>query len=190
MKFCFSFFLIFVLALSCTANPQDKKTPNIGATFIIAKCGTCKTKGEITLSPPNHGQHRGAIEAKSHWDIDLKCPICSGRGRLKTYRTSMPPVRDGTPPCTSCGWTGVERCRKCIGTGTARCKAPGCKNGWIITKRSTTNSRHATSAHMKTSVTPCTECKGLGKVKCAECEGLRARTCRRCNGLGMGKEKK
>ena len=182
--------VVAVFAAVAMATPTADEAPEIGAKTIIVKCGICKGSGKLVLSPPDHGQYRGSIEPKSHWDIRLACPICSGRGRIKAYRTSMPPVKDGTPPCTTCGWTGVEKCRKCTGTGVVRCTAPDCKNGWIITKHSTTTSKHASSAHMKTKVAPCPECKGLGKVSCAECEGLRATVCRKCNGLGKGKEKK
>ena len=167
-----------------------EQPPQNGARFTTSKCPARKGEGKLVLSPPAHGQYRGAIEPKSHWDIRLACTICGGKGRVKTYRTSMPPIKDGPPPCPTCGWTGVEKCRKCSGAGIVRCKAPDCKNGWNVTKYSTTSSKHASSGHMKTKVTPCPECKGLGKVVCADCEGLRATPCRKCNGLGQGKEKK
>ena len=108
------------LAIAALAAPSAEETPDVGAKTIIVKCGICRGSGKLVLTPPDHGQYRGAIEPKSHWDIRLACPICGGKGRVKTYRTVMPPVKDGTPPCTTCGWTGVEKCRKCTGTDVLR----------------------------------------------------------------------
>jgi len=182
---------LFALAFALAATLCGaQNTAQEGAVQIVAKCNACNGDGKLVLTPPDHGQHRGAIEPKSHWDVRIACPACGGKGRLKVYRTSMPPLKDGPPPCTTCGWTGVERCRKCSGSGLVKCTATNCKGGWIVTKQSTTYSKHASSSYTKTKVSPCTECKGLGKVVCAECEGLRGTMCRKCNGLGRGKERK
>lgn len=159
----------------------------IGAHAMIVKCAMCEGKGKLVCRPPDHGQYKGAIEAKSHWDVRMDCPFCGGRGRRRAYRTSMPPVRGGPPPCASCGWTGVEKCRTCVGSGAMRCKAGECRNGWNVTRELGTAVRHSSSKKVK--VAPCRECRGFGKVICPYCDGLGATLCRKCRGTGQGKER-
>jgi len=193
MKNAMLFVLLSIGILGSTnvapAAEDAFSAPKNGVQKIIVKCKMCDGSGKLLCRPPDHGQYKGAIEAKSHWDVRMSCPFCNGRGRLKVYRTSMPPLRDGPPPCTSCGWTGVEKCHMCKGTGAVRCNEQDCRNGWVVSKQSATTSRYSSSSRMKVKVTPCAECKGVGKVTCTNCDGLRATVCRKCNGLGQDRKK-
>lgn len=187
----FAIRLIAALIASMIVAPATAAADEseVGAKTIVVKCKICDGAGKLVLRPPDHGQYIGAIEPKSHWDVRLACPFCGGKGKRKVYRTSMQPVKDGTPPCMSCGWTGVEKCRACSSSGAVRCNARDCRNGWNVSKVPLTNSSRSYSAKKKTLVTPCPECKGIGKVPCSSCDGMRATLCRKCNGLGRGKEK-
>ena len=40
------------------------------------------------------------------------------------------------------------------------------------------------SSRKPPTVTPCPECKGVGKVVCPVCKGMRADLCKRCFGTG------
>ena len=157
--------------------------PKIAAEKTRVKCAVCRGKGSLTVRPPDHGQYGGRIEALSHWDIKLDpCPICgNGHGRRTVWDLSQPEPR-ADPPCMTCGWSGLVPCRKCVASGIVKCPRSGCQDGWIVTKAQSASRR--SSARKPPTVTPCPECKGVGKVVCPACSGMRAELCRRCFGTG------
>ena len=157
--------------------------PKLAATKVRVKCPVCQGKGHLTLRPPDHGQYGGRIESRSHWDLKLDpCPICGrGHGWRKVWDLTQPEPST-EPPCMTCGWSGLVQCRKCLASGIAKCPRSDCKDGWIVTKAQSTYRRSST--RKPPTVTPCPECKGVGKVVCPACQGLRAELCKRCFGTG------
>lgn len=174
------------LAADGDAKGQTAATnapPKLAAEKVRVKCTVCKGKGQLTLRPPDYGQYGGRIESRSHWDIKLDpCPIC-GRGHgWRTVWDLTQPEPSTEPPCMTCGWSGLVQCRKCLASGIDRCPRPDCKDGWIVTKAQ--NGSRRSSSRKPPTVTPCPECKGVGKVVCPVCKGLRADLCKRCFGTG------
>ena len=159
----------------------------IGAARRVATCEICHGRGKLVLTPPDYGQHKGAIEHKSKWDVKIKCTVCDGRGKVARWRRDIPKPAgdDAPPPCSSCGWDGIVTCRKCTGTGVVACRHRNCKDGWIVTEQAQ-NSKYKKPPV----VTPCPECHGLGKVVCAECRGTGGLTCPRCHGVGRAEERR
>ena len=167
-------------------------------------CPACHGKKSVSLTPPNLGQFDGEIGVtqgqpfKIHrFDVKYdRCPLCDGSGRHErmTMQRQPPPAdSDATTPCSSCFATGATACQKCRKTGyisCTKCKSNRSKQpGWILTEEKTAG---RTSRHMKKIVTPCGECKGIGKVECPACEGRDGTICKKCNGVGFvpGKEHK
>ena len=188
MKKVYLIFFLTMAALGAVGETpaQGSATngaPKLAASKVRVKCAVCNGKGHLTLRPPDYGQHGGRIESKSHWDIKLDtCPVC-GRGHgWRTVWDLTQPEPSSEPPCLTCGWSGLTSCRKCLASGLAKCPRSDCKDGWIVTKAQNT-SRRSTSRKPPT-VTPCPECKGVGKVICPACQGLRAELCKRCFGTG------
>ena len=174
------------LAADGDAKGQTAATnapPKLPAEKVRVKCTVCKGKGQLTLRPPDYGQYGGRIESRSHWDIKLDpCPIC-GRGHgWRTVWDLTQPEPSTEPPCMTCGWSGLVQCRKCLASGIDRCPRPDCKDGWIVTKAQ--NGSRRSSSRKPPTVTPCPECRGVGKVVCPVCKGLRADLCKRCFGTG------
>ncbi len=158
----------------------------------VEPCPACHGKRSLSLTPPNLGQFDGEIGVtpgkpfKTHrWDVSYDaCPLCEGTGRHERWTMArVPPPGDGLAACVTCLGTGIVPCQKCRKTGYAQCakckssKAPG----WILTEEKTAG---RTSRHKKKIVTPCAECKGIGKVQCASCEGRGGTICKKCNGEG------
>ena len=157
--------------------------PKLAAEKVRVKCTVCKGKGQLTLRPPDYGQYGGRIESRSHWDIKLDpCPICGrGHGWRMVWDLAQPEPST-EPPCMTCGWSGLVQCRRCLASGIDRCPRPDCKDGWIVSKVQNTSRR--SSSRKPPTVTPCPECKGVGKVVCPVCKGMRADLCKRCFGTG------
>ncbi len=108
-------------------------------------------------------------------------------------------------PCAKCNWTGIEPCRKCGGKGVVKCTGSDCKNGWTVTKTSTSCTKSRSGGNSlslsgsrrqsggsrvsrkeeRISVSVCPDCGGAALVKCGECGGRRAIPCRKCNGTGV-----
>ncbi len=176
--------VVFLLCLGLTlaAGFSMAAAPAVhGMRTVTVSCATCNKTGQLRLRPPDKGQHDGSINAKSHWDVKLACPVCGGKGKRKVYRLKTDPIAE-VPACRACGWTGVERCRKCRATGLVKCPGRDCRAGWIIEKQPVGSGRN--NRHFKMSVTPCPECGGMGKIVCMECRGMEGTPCRACNGLG------
>ena len=157
-----------------------------GIRTVVVPCSLCaqskEGRGRLKLHPPDHGQNKGSINAKDHWDVRLTCPLCGGKGRRNVYRTEMRATLDDVPPCRVCGWTGVERCRKCKATGMVPCTARDCKGGWVVRKNEVGSGR--TNRHYRMSVEPCATCQGVGRVVCPDCRGMEGTRCRACSGMG------
>lgn len=173
---------IAVLAvLSAVADASTNVPPSLAATKTRVKCTICKGRGQLKVSPPDHGQFGGRIEHRSHWDVKLNpCPICErGRGWRTTWDLTQPEPTEAAP-CMKCGWSGIVHCRKCLASGIADCPRSDCKDGWLIEKTST----YRRSARKSASVKPCPDCKGVGKIVCRACNGMRAELCNRCFGTG------
>lgn len=180
--------LMVCLALVTIAapNPNAETPPENGIRKVMVPCSLCAKssvgRGRLKLHPPDHGQHKGSINAKDHWDVHLTCPLCGGKGRRTVYRLEVTHPIEDVPPCRTCGWSGVERCRKCRATGLLNCTARDCKNGWIVRKNEIGSGR--SNHHYKMSVEPCPTCHGVGRVVCPECRGLEGAPCRACSGMG------
>lgn len=176
--------IIVVLAAVAAAEVSTNQPPALAASKTRMKCAVCKGRGQLKVSPPDHGQYGGRIEHRSHWDIKLNpCPICErGRGWRETWDLTQPePKADA--PCTKCGWSGIVNCRKCLASGIADCPNSSCKDGWLIEK----TSQFHRSSRRRTSVKPCPDCKGIGKIVCRACKGMRAELCNRCFGTGKNR---
>ena len=188
-KICLTLFFLFaVLGAVADASSQGEsaatnRPPKLAAEKVRVKCSVCKGKGQLTLRPPDYGQYGGRIESRSHWDIKLdECPICGrGHGWRMVWNLTQPEP-SAEPPCMTCGWSGLVQCRKCLASGIIKCPRSDCKDGWIVTKSQSTSRR--SSSRKPPTVTPCPECKGVGKVICPTCQGLRAGLCKRCFGTG------
>ena len=159
-------------------------------------CPACHGKRSLALTPPNLGQFDGEIGVtqgtpfKTHrFDVKYdRCPLCDGIGRrqhLTFKRQPPPPDPSGMTACPACFATGATPCQKCRKTGFVSCTK--CQNdrskkpGWILTEEKTAG---RTSRHMKKTVSPCGECKGLGKETCPTCNGLGGAPCNKCMGSG------
>jgi hypothetical protein len=106
-------------------------------------------------------------------------------------KAKPPQDREGKEPCTTCWWSGVEPCRKCEHTGYIACSTcknsrRGSKPGWIVEEQATSG---RTSRHKKTTVTACSTCGGVGKVRCPACDGMGGQPCKRCKGDGYTQKK-
>jgi hypothetical protein len=160
-------------------------------------CPACHGKRSLSLTPPNLGQFDGEIGVapgvpfKTHrFDVRYdRCPLCNGSGRhehMTMQRLPPPADSDATTPCASCFATGATACQKCRKTGyisCTKCQSNHSKQpGWLLTEEKTAG---RTSRHMKKIVTPCGECKGIGKIECPACEGRGGTTCKKCNGEGF-----
>ena len=177
---------VTLLSLILQAPAEEfSATDENGMKKITVKCSLCaKSKeghGYIRIPAPDHGQDRGSINPKGHWDARIECPLCGGTGRRTVYRLETP-LYEALPPCPACGWSGVVKCRKCTATGLVPCKARDCKEGWVVRKIPTSTGR--TNKYYKMSVLPCKTCKGLGRVICPECRGMEGVRCRTCSGMG------
>ena len=178
---------VFCVVADVASQAADKTTknapPKLAATKTRVKCSVCRGKGTLTLRPPDHGQYGGRIESRSHWDIKLdQCPICGSGHGWRTVWDLTQPEPSPEPPCMTCGWSGLVQCRKCLASGISKCPRSDCQDGWIVTKVQNTSRR--SSARKPPTVSPCPECKGVGKVICPVCKGLRADLCKRCFGTG------
>ena len=106
-------------------------------------------------------------------------------------------------PCKKCNWSGILPCKKCNGHAVVKCTSKDCKNGWVVTKTTITNSHsgggirgghgafHSVGSHSRrttkretVTVTTCPECGGAALLRCPECGGERATICNKCSGLG------
>jgi len=184
MKLRFAAVLVFAAAALFAEVQGETPAPEVGLKAVVKKCQVCDGKGKLVLSPPDKGQHAGSGMSKRHWDVTSECPVCDGKGKRKTYRTFLR-VKDapeGMKACPNCGWAGCKPCRKCKGGGIVPCKCRGCENGWIITK---SDQLMSGKRRRPPTVTPCPECRGVGKVKCQDCEGTGGEPCRKCNGEGL-----
>ena len=186
MKVSRVFFAAAFSALACAAAeaPDGGAVPSRGVYHFKAKCRLCGGAGKISVAPPDKGQFDGLINSKSHWNSKAVCTACGGRGRREYLRTEVYPSGDVAemPPCRKCGWSGVEKCRKCVETGYVRCRNPGCSSGWNVVESSGSMSG---GRKKPPSVTPCAECRGLGKVVCAACGGRGGVPCSECKGVGF-----
>ncbi len=166
--------------------------------WSMEPCPACNGRKSLSLTPPNLGQFNGEIGvepgkpfASHRFDVKHdRCPLCSGSGRHKRFSMQRQPQPENAAvaPCASCLATGVAPCKKCRSTGYAACTK--CRNakkpGWILSEERTAG---RTSRHMRKIVTPCQECKGLGKVICPACEGLGGSVCKKCAGAGYVRRK-
>ncbi len=190
MKAILALSLCIVLGTAC-ADPQT----------TVSRCPACKGERSLSLTPPNLGQHDGEIGvtpgkpfANHRWDVKHdRCPLCKGTGRHEMWvlKGRPPEDRADKEPCTTCWWSGVEPCRKCEHTGYIAC--PNCKNfrrgskpGWIVEEQTTSG---RTSRHKKITVTACSTCGGVGKVRCPACDGMGGQPCKRCKGDGYTQKK-
>ena len=172
-----------VLAVFVSVADAITNAPtSLAASKVRIKCTVCKGRGHLKVSPPDLGQFGGRIEHRSHWDVKLNpCPICErGRGWRTTWNLTQPEPTESVP-CTKCGWSGIVHCRKCLASGIVDCTRSDCKDGWLIEK----SSSYRRSSRKPTSVRPCPDCKGIGKVVCHTCKGMRAELCNRCFGTGV-----
>ena len=178
--------LMALAAFIAVADTEPPPRQENGIRKITVPCSLCAKsplgRGRLKLHPPDHGQHKGSINAKDHWDVKLTCPLCNGRGQRTVYRLEMSKTLDDVPPCRTCGWTGVEKCRKCKATGLMPCTARECKNGWIVRKNEIGSGK--SNRHYKMSVEPCPTCQGVGRVICPDCRGMEGTPCRACSGMG------
>ena len=182
-------FFVLATALSILAAPQTASEPAAqpanGIQKRIVPCPVCahskEGRGKLRLSPPDHGQNKGSMLAKSYYDVKCVCPICHGKTRRQTYRFETPPM-ENLPPCRTCGWSGVEKCRKCHTSGIVPCSGRECRNGWLVRRNEMGSGKG--SRHVKMVVEPCPVCGGVGKIICTECQGLGGTPCRACSGLG------
>ena len=179
--------LLCVIAAALAAAVAEASTnrpPALAASKTRMKCTVCKGRGQLKVTPPDHGQYGGRIEHRSHWDVKLNpCPICErGRGWRETWDLTQPEPMEAAP-CTKCGWSGIVHCRKCLASGIADCPRSDCKDGWLIEK----SSQFRRSSRRQTSVKPCPDCKGVGKIVCRACKGMRAELCNRCFGTGKNR---
>ena len=183
--------MVMLAAVGAVADAQPQtdgaaatnEPPKLVMEKTRIRCSVCNGKGRLKLRPPEYGQYGGRIESRSHWDITLDpCPICGkGHGWRTAWDLTQPEPRT-EPPCTACGWAGIVQCRKCLASGIVKCSNRDCKDGWIVTKAQSSYRR--SSSRKPPTVTPCTECKGTGKMICPECKGMRANVCKRCLGTG------
>ena len=173
--------LVFFGCVAAFADESAVAPSALAATRTRVKCVICKGRGHLKVSPPDHGQFAGRIEHRSHWDVKLNpCPICTkGRGWRETWNLVQPEPA-AAAPCTKCGWSGIVQCRKCLATGIAQCSRSDCKDGWIVEK----SGNYRRSSRQPVSVSPCPDCKGVGKIVCRACKGMRAELCSRCFGTG------
>lgn len=185
MKCALSLCLLLAALPTLSAPPAPTPQPANGIRKRIVSCPICASskegRGKLRLTPPDHGQHKGSMLAKSYYDVKCICPICKGKARRLTYRFETPTMED-IPPCRTCGWSGVEKCRKCLTSGLVPCNGRECRNGWIVRKNEVGTGK--TNRHFKMSVEPCPTCGGLGKIVCPECRGMGGSPCRSCSGLG------
>ena len=178
--------VVFALAsVAASAKAPADQPLAIAASKTRIKCAVCNGRGHLKVSPPDHGQFGGRIEHRSHWDVKLNpCPVCErGRGWRETWDLVQPEPSEAAP-CTKCGWSGIVQCRRCLASGIADCPRTDCKDGWIVKKAI----QHRNSARSQMTVSPCPDCKGVGKIVCGVCKGLRAELCNRC--FGTGKKRK
>lgn len=169
--------LLFAMA---PVGASTNEPPSLAASKTRIKCVVCNGKGHLKVRPPDLGQFGGRIEHRSHWDVKLNpCPVCErGRGWREAWDLTQPEPT-ASAPCTKCGWSGIIQCRRCIASGIADCPRSDCKDGWIIEK-----SGRSHRYRKPPKVSPCPECKGVGKVVCPYCKGMRAEMCNRCFGAG------
>ena len=184
MKYVLMIFVGVLIVAAAFADASTNAPPEIAASKVRVKCTICKGRGNLKVSPPDHGQFGGRIEHRSHWDVKLNpCPICErGRGWRMVWDLTQPEPSQSAP-CTKCGWSGIIQCRRCLASGIADCPRSDCKDGWLVEKSNT----YRKSSRKTVSVKPCPDCKGLGKVVCRECKGMRADLCNRCFGTGKNR---
>ena len=174
--------ILFAAFAASAGNAATNDAPQLSASKVRVKCALCKGRGRLKVSPPDLGQFEGRIEHRSYWDVKLDpCPVCR-RGWRETWDLSQPEPNEAAP-CTKCGWSGIVQCRKCLASGIAECSKQNCKDGWIVEKAG-----RGQMARRKSTVKPCSECRGAGKIVCPSCQGMRATLCNRC--FGTGKKRK
>ena len=185
MKKTVLLFLFFVFPAIAVVADGTNGAPSLAASKTRIKCSVCAGKGRMKVSPPDVGQFGGRIEHRSHWDVKLDpCPVCKrGRGCRVVWDLTQPEPSE-VAPCTKCGWSGLVQCRKFLASGIADCSRSDCKDGWIIEK----NNSSRRSYRKNSTVKPCPDCKGVGKIVCPVCKGMRADLCGRC--FGTGKKQK
>ena len=85
--------LMALATFIAVADTVPPPRPENGIRKITVPCSLCAKspigRGRLKLHPPDHGQHKGSINAKDHWDVKLTCPLCKHARRC----SAMPYLR-------------------------------------------------------------------------------------------------
>ena len=115
-----------------------------------------------------------------------ECPVCNSTGKIVCNCNDNKELS-----CPNCKGNGVVSVRKTTSqTYEVPCDYPGCRHGKVQCGVCSGTGKNADG-------TPCTTCRGTGKVNCRVCNGvgkvkrvkqeswLEHETCHICNGRGM-----